>query len=124
MPAAAAMSSIETSSKGRSLNISTPSATSCSRRASVLRRARRGVAMSSQGSALAGLAPGLGETERPRQEREPDGDDDAEDGVRGRRQPRGAAARLALEEKVSACSAPERGRAGTPARSACGEGGR
>ena len=45
MPAAAAMSSIETSSNGRSLKISIPSATSCSRRTSVLRRERRAAAM-------------------------------------------------------------------------------
>src|SRR3954447_9265779 len=55
------MSSIETSSKGRSLNISTPSATSCSRRASVLRRARRAVAMVP--ATVARCGPGTERTE-------------------------------------------------------------
>ena len=58
-----------------------------------------GCHVDAHGSALAGLAPGLGEAQRPGQQRQPDGDHDAQDGVGGRRQPRGAATRLALQDE-------------------------
>jgi hypothetical protein len=58
------MSSIETSSNGRSLKMSMPSATSCSRRASVLRRARRGAAMRGAAAGRTGSREGAASRSR------------------------------------------------------------